>query len=216
MQAYVGAQDVLRVFYRAAPTDGWAPLETYSANVSSWTQKELVLPSPSGTYQIAFEGEVNYGYGVNIDDVEVTGDVVGGYGSWKDDHFGADAGDESIAGDDADPDDDGISNRWEYFYGSNPLVPDVGLGLNIAIEGGYPFLTFPLGKQAATDGVQLELETCTDLANPPVPWVDIGFETIQSPPAGDSTNDWWQMIYKYDDPVSNSPRRFFRLKATAP
>jgi hypothetical protein len=40
---------------------------------------------------------------------------------WKHTHFGAQAGDARISGDEADPDHDGVSNLAEFQAGSNPL-----------------------------------------------------------------------------------------------
>ena len=43
--------------------------------------------------------------------------------SWRFANFGASAADPSVAGDSADPDDDGYSNLEEFTHGSNPLDP---------------------------------------------------------------------------------------------
>src|SRR6185437_13944001 len=42
------------------------------------------------------------------------------YATWKLAHFGANANDPTIAGDNADPDGDGIPNILEYAFGSDP------------------------------------------------------------------------------------------------
>ncbi len=72
-----GDQDELRVFYKTSDTTSWILLETYTAAVNSWTERVIPLPDASQTYYIAFEGKAKYGYGVCIDDVEITGDNVG-------------------------------------------------------------------------------------------------------------------------------------------
>jgi len=41
--------------------------------------------------------------------------------AWRVNHFGASATDAAVAGDDADPDADGISNADEFRRGSDPL-----------------------------------------------------------------------------------------------
>lgn len=66
-------QDILKVYYRTSPTSQWVLLKTYSSSVISWTRDSLILPNPSATYQIAFEGNENYGYGNAIDDITVKG-----------------------------------------------------------------------------------------------------------------------------------------------
>jgi hypothetical protein len=40
-------------------------------NTPEWTERTVTLPEPSPTYYIAFEGFLDYGYGVCIDDVVV-------------------------------------------------------------------------------------------------------------------------------------------------
>jgi hypothetical protein len=46
------------------------------------------------------------------------------YTVWKQAHFGANANNPAIAGDNADPDGDGIPNILEYAFGSDPNVAD--------------------------------------------------------------------------------------------
>jgi M6 family metalloprotease-like protein len=74
MEDWDGGQDELRVYYRTATNSPWVllPAATYVTRVSSWTQRSLLLPSPTRTYQIAFEGNALFGYGVCIDDVRIT------------------------------------------------------------------------------------------------------------------------------------------------
>ncbi len=67
-------QDELRVYYKTSAGGAWTLLATYDANVSAWTERILSLPNPNGTYYLAFEGTAYYGYGVCVDDVEVTGE----------------------------------------------------------------------------------------------------------------------------------------------
>lgn len=75
--AWSGDQDELRVYYRTSGTSAWILLETYTSEVSTWTQRTIALPNPSQTYYIAFEGNAKYGYGVCVDDVIITGSNVG-------------------------------------------------------------------------------------------------------------------------------------------
>jgi hypothetical protein len=74
MQKWAG-QDELRVYYRNVTGGSWTRLATYTNNVTSWTQRTLQLPSPSRTYQIAFEGSARSGYGVCVDTVSITDDA---------------------------------------------------------------------------------------------------------------------------------------------
>ncbi|MCX6269401.1 MAG: M14 family zinc carboxypeptidase [Bacteroidetes bacterium] len=65
-------QDQLSVFYKTSSGGTWTLLITYTANITVWTQETLTLPAASGDYYIAFEGNAKYGYGVCVDDVEVS------------------------------------------------------------------------------------------------------------------------------------------------
>ncbi len=72
-RAWSGDQDSLVVYYRTSMTDSWHRLMGFSGEVSSWTKDSVDLPTPSATYQIAFEMHDDYGYGVAIDDITVDG-----------------------------------------------------------------------------------------------------------------------------------------------
>ena len=73
-----GADD-LRVYYRTSPTGEWILLDgqVYEKWISPWkTEKGIVLPNLSSTYQLAFEYtcyEVWY-HGIGIDNVRITQD----------------------------------------------------------------------------------------------------------------------------------------------
>ena len=69
---WLGDQDYLTVFYKTSPEGTWTQLANYTASITTWTQRTLALPGASSTYYIAFEGNARYGYGVCIDDVEVS------------------------------------------------------------------------------------------------------------------------------------------------
>lgn len=68
-------QDQLRIYYRNVTGGPWTMLEAYTNNVTSWTKRSVQLPSPSRTYQIAFEGMAKSGYGVCVDSVSITDDA---------------------------------------------------------------------------------------------------------------------------------------------
>ena len=70
-KAWGSDQDELKVFYRASADSAWTQLAYYTSNISSWQLDSVALPSASSTYQIAFEGIQNYGYGVGLDDITV-------------------------------------------------------------------------------------------------------------------------------------------------
>ncbi len=70
--SWIGDQDFLYIYYKNSPTGDWVLLESYNYEVPTWTENIVTLPDPSGTYYVAFEGSLDYGYGVCIDDVMIT------------------------------------------------------------------------------------------------------------------------------------------------
>jgi len=68
--------DNLKVYYRTSPADEWHVLAQYFAPIAAWTMDSLPLPTPSASYQLAFEGHANYGYGITLDDITIDGAVV--------------------------------------------------------------------------------------------------------------------------------------------
>jgi len=72
MQFWSPDQDQLKVYYKTSTGGAWTLLGSYTSAVATWTQQTLALPNPNSSYYIAFEGDAKYGYGVCIDDVQVT------------------------------------------------------------------------------------------------------------------------------------------------
>ena len=68
-------QDTLAVFYRTTPSGEWTLLVSYNQDIPSWTRDTILLPNPTNTYQLAFQGTVRYGYGIYLDDISVTGEI---------------------------------------------------------------------------------------------------------------------------------------------
>ena len=75
-QAWGNGQDRLNVYYRTSASDEWQELTQYYGSVAVWTMDSIALPNPSATYQIAFTGIVNYGYGVLLDDITIANGFV--------------------------------------------------------------------------------------------------------------------------------------------
>ena len=76
-RSWGGDIDYLRVYYRTSSSGSWTLItgQSYTSAVASWTAREAItLPNSAGcsAYQIAFEMEDNYGYGVGIDYVRIT------------------------------------------------------------------------------------------------------------------------------------------------
>jgi hypothetical protein len=74
---FITYQDKLSVYYKNSATGPWILLNSFNTNTPSWTQRTISLPGPTNDYYIAFEGNAKRGYGVCIDDVEVTGTLPG-------------------------------------------------------------------------------------------------------------------------------------------
>ncbi len=68
---WAGSQDELKVMYRASQDSAWTQLVHYTSDIPDWQYDSIALPSSSSTYQIAFEGYGDYGYGVALDDIIV-------------------------------------------------------------------------------------------------------------------------------------------------
>lgn len=68
-------QDELRVYYKTGTTHSWTliPGAVYTTNISTWTNRNLTLPSISSNYQVGFEATMKFGRGVCIDNVVITG-----------------------------------------------------------------------------------------------------------------------------------------------
>lgn len=70
--SWSGDQDQLSVFYKTSSAGNWTLLASYISSITAWTQVTLSLPNPTGDYYIAFEGNAKWGYGVCVDDVQVS------------------------------------------------------------------------------------------------------------------------------------------------
>ena len=69
-------QDSLKVEYRLSSSDEWHVLATYNTSISDWQVDSIQIPQVSSTFQLAFHGYANYGYGVVIDSLTLSGDIV--------------------------------------------------------------------------------------------------------------------------------------------
>ncbi len=203
-------QDELTVCYKTNAADTvWTTITNFNQSITTWTKFVLDLPNASSTYVIAFEGAVRFGYGVCIDDVSVTGDyAASAYDLWKADVFGADALNEAIAGDLADPDNDGIVNWLEFAMALNPLAHDAGSAMTGGVTAGY--LTLSHRENPDASDILFEVEGCSDLSLQDWTTVDVT-EVLR-----EYTNTWYWVTTRHDVPVTNAPQRFLRLKVTMP
>ena len=64
-------QDTLKVEYRLNNSDTWHELVTYSEDITTFRYDTIALTQVSSTFQLAFHGRIQYGYGVVIDDLSI-------------------------------------------------------------------------------------------------------------------------------------------------
>lgn len=72
-ESWFGDQNTTHVYYRTSSSNPWVLITgaNYTSSVAAWTQVTLLLPNPSATYQIAFEGRNNFGYANVLDNVVI-------------------------------------------------------------------------------------------------------------------------------------------------
>ena len=63
--------DVLRVYYKTSESAPWVLLHEYLDPVFEWENQRLLLPNPSATYYVGFEGHTRWGYGTCIDKISI-------------------------------------------------------------------------------------------------------------------------------------------------
>ncbi len=86
---------------------------------------------------------------------------------WKQDNFGANAGNAAIAGNLADPDGDGLNNLLEYALATNPLASNTsGMVVDQETVGANTYLRLTVTKNPAATDVTYSVETTGDLTAP--------------------------------------------------
>jgi hypothetical protein len=83
--------------------------------------------------------------------------------SWRTAMFGASAYNSDIAGDSADPDDDGVPNLVEYAAGTDPLAADA-VPWSYAMEDGFLTVTVRKNPALTTTNLTWRAESSADLA----------------------------------------------------
>lgn len=66
-------QDQLRVYYKTSGSGNWNLLSEFTTSITGWKADSILLPNGSSTYYVGFEGTANYGHGVCLDQVSITG-----------------------------------------------------------------------------------------------------------------------------------------------
>ena len=126
---------------------------------------------------------------------------VGAIQSWRQSHFGT-TEPTGNAANTADPDSDGVSNLLEYALGGDPLVASPGVLPTTSVNADHLRLSF---NRIADGTLTYEVLASDNLAT----WGSIWSSTGAENAAGSVT---------VGDPeaLSAHPRRFLRLRVTAP
>ena len=66
-----GDNDVLSVYYKNTDAGEWQLLAQYNREFASWTAESMELPNLSQNYYIAFFADLNYGFGIGLDDIRI-------------------------------------------------------------------------------------------------------------------------------------------------
>ena len=126
---------------------------------------------------------------------------------WKQYYFSADANDELIAGDHADPDKDGVENLLERALGLDPNSASIdGLpSISWTEINGEKYLTLTVTKSSAASDLNFDVEVNGDLST----WY-----------SGDTHTKFLEntsTLLRVRDrtPLSNAAKRFIRLKVTS-
>jgi hypothetical protein len=132
--------------------------------------------------------------------------------TWREQHFGADHENESIAGDEADPDGDGLKNLVEFAQNTNPLSatqPSLAQGGNgglpVFVESGGTKFEFIRRKASTSPGITYVPESSTDLSD---------WDSLIGVPQVAPVDDLWERVSWPVTPAQ--PTWFCRLRVTRP
>jgi hypothetical protein len=133
--------------------------------------------APAGTYSITLANPLTLGahsivaVAVDVNDMvssfsgELTITIVESrYESWKEENFGEDANDPLIAGDDVDPDGDGIANLMEYGLGLDPNISSLAGAPVVWLEGATDRLRLQFDRLSDRNDLNYIVQVSDDLA----------------------------------------------------
>ena len=73
MKGWGSKQDELKVYYRNSPDESWILLQAFLNSIDNWTEVTIPLSIASSQFQLSFEGNAKFAFGVCLDDIEITG-----------------------------------------------------------------------------------------------------------------------------------------------
>ena len=139
------------------------------------------------------------------------------HGTWRLQHFQAEANNPAIAGDDADPDADGVGNLLERAFGLDPLAPSL-TGLPERVPGSHLALSFP--RPAGVEDLLYTVQVTPDLLD----WKNgSSYHGLVIVPSNEYTtevsrtgSDPETIEVRDNEPVSGNAKRFIRVKVDRP
>lgn len=138
---------------------------------------------------------------------EITLTYEGTWDFWQTGHFGADASNPLIAGEQADPDQDGIPNLIEYACNTNPKGKDISpITQSLEDTGDEKYLRLTVIKNPDATDLTYTFESSGDLSPPS--WTNPDNTVIIE------SNTPAQMTGRDNKPLSSAATRFLRLKVT--
>ncbi len=163
--------------------------------------------------------EGGFGY-LNAFELRV-GEPAGGIAQWRGIHF--DPGDladplkeSALWGDEADPDEDGIANVWEYYLGLNPLVAEVSREVTAGslfpvVTSTSPKLTVEYARpESPPMDVLVEVLAGTTLEGLGLVVEGSGFSRSE----GVAVDGHVPVVLEFDQGAGDLPRQFVSLRAT--
>jgi hypothetical protein len=181
--------------------------------LSEGAENIILTLGTSTAYVVGFPSAAS----VNIADDEMVQPLA----SWKQSNFGSEWTDETIAGDAADTDGDGLKNLVEYAFGTDP---NLGTSASERPQSGMVAgaLSLSFTRVLANNDVTITIQAADDLGGP---WTDLASSTNggattplvagvgvnesgTGPTRGVSVTD----LYAANDP--GHPRRFMRISIT--
>ncbi len=184
--------------YTAAPLPAGLSVNTATGVISG-------TPGVAGTTAVSITATNSAGSISAILTVTVTADTpVIPFGQWQADHFGASAQRRMTAGEEADPDGDGMRNLIEYAFGRDPLSYGPADFMTETIQAdpqdNFEYLTLTALKNPAATNVSYSAQVCADLVAPD--WTN-AVKVLKDTPSTFEVRD--------DIRVSSALRRFMRL-----